>query len=64
MTYLPEYLRHDVERKKSDGYHCVDRDEKHGAVGAFHRRLNVPARSMRRAVTAERIDSHDSGSNR
>lgn len=24
----------------------------------------LPARSMRRAVTAERIDSHDSGSNR
>ena len=41
MTYLPEYLRHDMERKKSDGDHCVERDEKHGAVGAFHRRLNV-----------------------
>lgn len=41
MTYSPEYLRHDVEREKSDGDHCVERDEKHGAVGAFHRRLNV-----------------------
>ena len=30
-----------MEREKSNGDHCVERDEKHGAVSAFHRRLNV-----------------------
>ena len=30
-----------MEREKSDGDHCVERDEKHGAVGAPFCRLNV-----------------------